>query len=156
MTFWLLCSFAGKKCKWNASAVVRCCYSTRMIERKIIKKKPHRIKKVLHFSGELLGSADLVFALADGLKETVFCAVERQTPWEKDEENDSTAPHVHRFTIRLSLYHLRGHEVRGSHSAWGDKDRRGSRRGVEGRTDHPSVIQAFRNFFIPKNVFVFL
>lgn len=58
---------------------------------------------------------DLVFALADGFKQTLFGAVERQTSWEEDEEDDSTAPHVHWLTVRLSLHHFGGHEVGSSY-----------------------------------------
>lgn len=99
-------------------AVRSCVYCTWMTKRK---KNPTGWNSVALFT-ELLGSTDLVFASTDGLKQTVLCAVERQTPWEKDEENDSTAPHVHRFTIRLPLHHLRGHEVRGPHAAWGETE----------------------------------
>ena len=60
--------------------------------------------------------ADLVFALAYGFKQTLLGAVEGQAPGEEDEEDDSAAPHVHRFAIGLSLHHLRGHEVGGAHA----------------------------------------
>lgn len=59
---------------------------------------------------------DLVFALADGFKQTLLGAIKRETPREEDEEDNATAPHVHGFTIRLSLHHLWGHKVGSSYA----------------------------------------
>lgn len=59
----------------------------------------------------------LVFALDNGLKEALFCAIEGQAATQQDEEDDSTAPHVHWLPVRFSLHHLRSHEVRGAYPA---------------------------------------
>lgn len=60
----------------------------------------------------------LVFAFDNGLKQALFRAIEGQAAAEQDKEDDSTAPHVHWLSIRLSLHHLRSHEVRCAHSAY--------------------------------------
>ena len=66
---------------------------------------------------------DLVFAFTDGFKQSLLGAVKRETPWEEDEEDDSAAPHIHGFPVRLPLHHLRGHEVRSSYTACCYRDR---------------------------------
>lgn len=63
----------------------------------------------------------LVFALADGFKQALLGAVKRETPREEDEEDNAAAPHVHRFTVRLSLHHLWGHEMGSPYATWSYK-----------------------------------
>lgn len=65
-----------------------------------------------NMSGYSVCGLYLVFALNDGLKQALLGAIERQAAREQDEEDDTTPPHVHRFTVRLPLHHLWGHEVR--------------------------------------------
>lgn len=77
--------------------------------------RPHEVK----VEEVPLTNSYLVFALANGLKETLLGAVERQTAREEDEEDDSTAPHVHRLTVRLPLHHFWGHEVGSTNPTWG-------------------------------------
>lgn len=65
---------------------------------------------------------DLVFALADGFKQSLLGAVEGQAARQQDEEDDPAAPHVHRLPVRLSLHHLRRHEVGRPHTPCGHRD----------------------------------
>lgn len=61
----------------------------------------------------------LVFSFNDCFKEAFFGAIEGQAATQQDEENDTTAPNIHRFPIGFSFHHLRGHEVRSAHPACG-------------------------------------
>jgi hypothetical protein len=61
----------------------------------------------------------LVFSFNDCFKQAFFSAIEGQAATQQDEENDTTAPNIHRFPIGFSFHHLRGHEVRSAHPAYG-------------------------------------
>lgn len=72
--------------------------------------------------GSVMKTTNLVFAFANGFKQSLLGAVKREAPRQQDEEDDSAAPHIHGFAVRLSLHHLRGHKVRSSNTTCGYKE----------------------------------
>lgn len=66
----------------------------------------------------LTGGSYLVFPLDDGLEQALLGAIERKAARQKDEEDDSTAPHVHRLAVRLPLDDLWGHEMGSPDPTW--------------------------------------